>query len=165
MTFDLSYVNALSTGGVITPSFVPSDATVDFSVPSVTVPAHGTAFVDATITPASQPVTGQYGGYIAFTPRGGGPASRGAVRRIRGRLPDIQVLVSTRQQPLPACHQPDPGYLHRRWTRRLVSASASVSTRAIAPAVPYTLTGTDFPYFAMRFGHQARVDDRSTCTT
>ena len=55
VTYDLSFVNALSTGGVITPNFYGSDATVTFSAASVTVPAEGTATVTATI-----PTNGQY---------------------------------------------------------------------------------------------------------
>lgn len=73
VTYDLSYVNALSTGAnTFTPSFTTSDASVAFNVPSVTVPAGGSAWVTATITPPTGPVGGQYGGYIVFTPQGGG---------------------------------------------------------------------------------------------
>jgi len=73
VTYDLWYINALSTGGVITPSFYTSDATVEFSAPSVTVPAKGTATVTATINPATGPTYGQYGGHIVFTPKDDGP--------------------------------------------------------------------------------------------
>lgn len=72
VTYNLSYVNALSTGGLITPSFYTSDAQVNFSPASVSVPAKGDATVLATIVPASGPTYGQYGGYIVFTPQGGG---------------------------------------------------------------------------------------------
>ncbi len=37
VTYDLSYVNALSTGGVITPAFYSSDASVTFNRASVMV--------------------------------------------------------------------------------------------------------------------------------
>jgi subtilisin family serine protease len=72
VTYNLSFVNALSTGGVITPSFFTSDASVAFSaagapVTSITVPAKGSAAFEATITPATGPVNGQYGGYIVLT--------------------------------------------------------------------------------------------------
>ncbi len=43
ITYTLSFVNALSTGGTIAPSFFASDATVAFSKASITVPAHGEA--------------------------------------------------------------------------------------------------------------------------
>jgi len=69
VTYNLSYVNALSTGAnTFSPSFNLSDATVTFSTPSVTVPARSNrAAVDVTVTAASGPVGGQYGGYIVLT--------------------------------------------------------------------------------------------------
>jgi subtilisin family serine protease len=69
VTYNLSYVNALSTGAnTFTPSFHLSNATVAFSLPSVTVPAGSRrSAVDVTVTPASAPTGGQYGGYIVLT--------------------------------------------------------------------------------------------------
>ncbi len=68
VTYNLSSVNALSTGAnTFTPSFHGSDAGVAFSSPGVTVPAGGTATVNATITGASAPAGGLYGGYIVLT--------------------------------------------------------------------------------------------------
>ena len=72
VTYDLSYENALSTGGSIAPSFFLGSGSVAFSQASVTVPAGGTATVEATITPATGPSLGQYGGYIMLTPDGDG---------------------------------------------------------------------------------------------
>ena len=86
VTYALSSVNALSTGGVTTPSFFSSDASVTFSANSVTVPAGGSASVTATIKPATGPENGQYGGYIVFTPARRRPGVPGAVRGLRGRL-------------------------------------------------------------------------------
>ncbi len=76
VTYDLSYVNALSTGGVITPSFFASDATVAFSSASVTAPGNSRAAFTATINPATGPSQGQYGGYIVLTPTDGGRVFR-----------------------------------------------------------------------------------------
>jgi subtilisin family serine protease len=77
VTYDLSFINALSTGpNTFSPSFTTSNASVVFSTPSVTVPAGDTVSVTATINPATAPVLGQYGGYIVFTPRGGGQVYR-----------------------------------------------------------------------------------------
>jgi subtilisin family serine protease len=76
VTYDLSFVNALSTAGTNTVSYTTSNASVAFSSSSLTVPAGGSATVDATITPASAPDKAQYGGYIVFTPRGGGQVYR-----------------------------------------------------------------------------------------
>jgi hypothetical protein len=91
-TYNLSFVNALSTGGVITPSFFLSNASVTFSAPSVTVPAGGTASVDVTINPATGPVNGQYGGYIVFTPVGGGQTYRVPYAGFVGNYQGIQVF-------------------------------------------------------------------------
>ena len=72
VTYDLSYVNALSTSGsTFAPSFNLSDASVAFSSSSVTVPAQTKVTFTATITPASGPLKGVYGGYIVLTPQGG----------------------------------------------------------------------------------------------
>ncbi|WP_119315563.1 S8 family serine peptidase, partial [Calidithermus terrae] len=77
VTYDLSFANALSTGpNTFSPSFHLSNASVVFGAPSVTVPAGGTASVSVTIHPATAPVGGQYGGYVVFTPQGGGQAYR-----------------------------------------------------------------------------------------
>jgi hypothetical protein len=77
VTYDLSFVNALSTLGTFAPlGFYLSDASVGFSAPSVFVPAGGTASVQATIYPASGPDLGTYGGYIVLTPQGGGQVFR-----------------------------------------------------------------------------------------
>jgi minor extracellular serine protease Vpr len=68
VTYHLSSVNALSTGAnTFTPTFSLSDASVAFSAPSVVVPANGSATVTATITPASAPAGGVYGGYVVLT--------------------------------------------------------------------------------------------------
>jgi minor extracellular serine protease Vpr len=77
VTYDMSFVNALSTGGsTFTPGFFLGNASVAFNSSSVTVPAGGMATVEATITPANSPNLGQYGGYIVFTPQGGGAVYR-----------------------------------------------------------------------------------------
>jgi subtilisin family serine protease len=77
VTYDLSYVNALSTSGsTFAPSFNTSDASVSFSSSSINVPAQSKVTFDATITPASGPNRAQYGGYIVLTPQGGGQILR-----------------------------------------------------------------------------------------
>ena len=155
ITFDLSYVNALSTGGVIAPDFFPSDATVAFSTPSITVPAQGTALVNATITPASEPVNGQYGGYIVVTPRDGGAVSRVPFAGFVGDYQAIQVIVSTPNNTFPHVTSlvPDSCTLLDPATGECIGFGFYAGNGA---GVPYTMTGTDFPYFAMRLQHQAR---------
>jgi minor extracellular serine protease Vpr len=72
VTYDLSYVNALSTGGsTFAPTFNTSNASVAFSSPSVNVPAQSKVTFTATITPSTGPAKGVYGGYIVLTPQGG----------------------------------------------------------------------------------------------
>jgi minor extracellular serine protease Vpr len=154
ITFDLSYVNAISTGGVIAPDFFPSDATVAFSAPSITVPAQGTALVNATITPASEPVNGQYGGYIVIAPRGGGAVSRVPFAGFVGDYQAMPVIVSTPNNTFPHITSlvPDTCTL-------LDPAGECIGFGFYAgnnTGVPYTMTGIDFPYFAMRLQHQAR---------
>jgi len=92
MTYDLSYVNALSTGGINTPSYWDSDAGVAFSAPAVTVPAGTSAMVDVTVTPPSGPDKGLYGGYVVFTPQGGGQIYRVPFAGFVGDYQSIQVL-------------------------------------------------------------------------
>jgi minor extracellular serine protease Vpr len=77
VTYDMSFVNALSTGGsTFSPGFFLGNATVTFSSNSVTVPAGGNATVEATITPATGPNLGQYGGYLVFTDQSEGTVYR-----------------------------------------------------------------------------------------
>ena len=92
VTYDLSFVNALSTGGsTFSPGFSLSDASVDFDQPSVTVPAGGSASVRATIHPATGPNLGQYGGYIVLT-----ETSHGDVLRVpyAGFIGDYQAITA-----------------------------------------------------------------------
>ncbi len=139
VTYDLSYVNALSTGGIITPSFFLSDAGVTFSSPSLIVPANGTAAVDATISPATGPVNGQYGGYIVFTPQGGGPVYRVPYAGFVGDYQAIQVLVPTAN-----------GF---PWLAKL---SGSSYLKQASGAI-YSMTSGDIPYFLVHLDHQSRL--------
>jgi subtilisin family serine protease len=95
VTYNLSSVNALSTVGVIAPTFSTSDASVAFSAPSVTVPAGGSATVTATITPATGPTNGQYGGYIVLTPQGGGQVYRVPYAGFVGDYQGITVMTNS----------------------------------------------------------------------
>ena len=79
ITYDLSHQAALATSGsTFAPATFTSAATVTFGAPSVIVPAGGTATANVTI---SRPNFGDankrvYGGYIRFTPQGGGQVLR-----------------------------------------------------------------------------------------
>ena len=135
VTYDMSYVNALSTGGVITPSFFLSNAAVGFSAASFTVPAGGTATVDATITPATSPTYGQYGGYIVFTPQGGGQVYRVPFAGFVGDYQGIQVLTSG---TFPALG----------WTPNGVNFGLAGAGDI------FTMQGFDMPYLLVHFDHQ-----------
>lgn len=139
VTYDLSYVNALSTGGIITPAFFGSDATVDFSAASVTVQAGRKATVLATITPATGPVNGQYGGYIVLTPQGGGQTYRVPFAGFVGDYQGIQILTPT------ANNFP--------WLA--ISFMGDFYGPVTGPADwVYTMEGEDVPWFLVHFDHQ-----------
>jgi subtilisin family serine protease len=140
VTYDLSFVNALSTGGVITPSFEDSDASVDFSVPTVTVPAGGTSTVSATINPATYPTFGQYGGYIIFTPETAGQIYRVPFAGFVGDYQGIQVLTSGGY-----------GFPALGW-------SPDGANFGFAGAGDtFSMQGYDIPFFLVHFDHQARA--------
>jgi subtilisin family serine protease len=73
VTYDLSHVEAIGTGPETFPplSFWLPETQVVFSANSVTVPAHGSATVNVTITADPNedniPTGGLYGGYLVFT--------------------------------------------------------------------------------------------------
>lgn len=137
VTYRLSYVNALSTGGVITPTFNLSDASVAFSNDQLTVPAGGTTTVEATIKPATGPVNGQYGGYIVFTPEAEGQVYRIPFAGFVGDYQGIQVLTPTANQ-FP-------------WLAKLNGTSFS----RCGDGCSYTMQGDDVPWFLLHFDHHA----------
>ncbi|MCF4008440.1 Fn3-like domain-containing protein [Rheinheimera sp. UJ63] len=138
VTYQLSAVNALSTGGVITPTFFGSDASVTFSSNNLTVPANSSATVDATINPATGPVNGQYGGYIVFTPEQAGQVYRVPFAGFVGDYQGIQVLTPTGN-----------GF---PWLAKLGGGFFS----NCAAACSYTMQGDDVPWFLLHFDHHAR---------
>lgn len=139
--YDLSYVNALSSGAnTFVPSFFVSTAAVTFSSPSVTVPAGGVATVDATITPPDSPTNGQYGGYVVLTPQGGGQVYRVPFAGYIGDYQARQVLTPTVYGfPL------------------LAKTTDGTSFGNNAAAVPYTMVGFDIPFFLAHLDHQSRM--------
>jgi subtilisin family serine protease len=140
VTYDLSYVNALSTGSnTFAPSFFVGAAMVSFDTASVTVPAAGTATVTATITPPAEPMGGQYGGYIVFTPQSGGPDYRVPFAGYIGDYQARLVLVPTVNE-FP-------------WLAQLVGSSYFNRP----DGATYTMTGNDIPFFLVHFDHQSRL--------
>jgi minor extracellular serine protease Vpr len=139
VTYDLTFVNALSTGGsTFAPGFFLGNASVAFGASSVTVPANSSAVVEATINPAVSPNMGQYGGYIVFTPRGGGAVLRVPYAGFVGDYQSIQVLTPT-------------GNVFP-WLAKL---SGGFFTNQPAGAT-YTMEGDDIAYFLVHLDHQSR---------
>ncbi|WP_328591657.1 S8 family serine peptidase [Occultella glacieicola] len=67
LTYDLTFEDAVSTGGApYNPSFYWAESTVDMPA-SVTVPAGGSVEIDVSITPSADLELAQYGGYISLT--------------------------------------------------------------------------------------------------
>jgi minor extracellular serine protease Vpr len=94
VTYTLSYENALSVVDTFAPDFWESDAAVTFNSSSITVRGGKSAVIKATITPATEPEQGQYGGYILIT------GSDGSVERVPfagfvGDYQSIQAITTT----------------------------------------------------------------------
>ena len=94
VTYDLSHQPAAGTTNTFAPVAYSTDyASASFSSPSVVVPGNGSASVNVTITPnAAMPNKGVYGGYIKFTPQGGGQEYRVPYAGFKGDYQSIQVL-------------------------------------------------------------------------
>ena len=141
VTYDMSYVNAVSTSGVMTiDGFWLCDDFVSFSTDSVTIPAHDTAELTATIFPASYPEYGQYGGYIVFTPQEGGQVYRVPYAGFVGDYQGIEVLTPTPY-----------GFPALGWT------PDGSSFGFAAPRQVFTMAGFDMPYLLVHFEHQPRT--------
>ena len=143
VTYNLSSVNAVSTGPATNPAhtFHVSDAVVGFSAGSVVVPASGSATVGVTITPASVPAGGQYGGYVVLTDA----ADASKVFRVpfAGYIGDYQA----RQVLVPTAN----GF---PWLAK-TSNGSTFSSNNVALA-PYSMIGFDIPYFTVHLDHQSR---------
>lgn len=152
VTYNLSYVNAVSTGGVMTPSFFGSNASVAFSASSVTAPAGGSASVTATINPATGPVNGQYGGYIVFTPQGGGQVYRVPFAGFVGDYQSITALT-----PGGAPNFPRLGFLAT--CTRFVDLDCTMGGNYGLLSGPATFSMTDGfnrPYILIHLDHQVQ---------
>jgi minor extracellular serine protease Vpr len=142
VVYDLSYENALSTGGVITPDFYLSDAYVEFNKTSVTLPPGRTANVQVTIYPATEPKYGLYGGYIVFTPRNNGQVYRVPFAGFVGDYQGIEVLTPTPY-----------GF---PWLAILYEGSYYGPVTGPEDWV-YTMVGEDIPHFLVHLEHQSQV--------
>lgn len=140
VTYTATYVNALSTGSnTFTPTFHTSDASVSFNVPSVTLAAGASANINATITAATTPTGGQYGGYLVFTPDDGGAVLRVPFAGYIGDYQARQVLTPTAN-----------GF---PWLAKFNGASYTNQPGGAS----YTMSGNDIPYFPVHLNHHARI--------
>ena len=154
VTYDLSHEPAAGTTNTHAPVAYSTDfASVSFSSPSVMVPRNGRGIVDVTITPnPAMPDKGVYGGYIKFTPRGGGQEYRVPYAGFKGDYQSIQVLTAgfPLLGRLAACNQ--PGILRG-------SECFGGGSYDLPPAAdPFTfVTGlNETPMFLVHLDHQAR---------
>jgi minor extracellular serine protease Vpr len=142
ITYDLTYENTISVAGTFAQSFFRSDATVTFSRNPVTVRSHEEAEVKVTVTPPTGPDKGQYGGYVVFTPRGGGQVLRVPYAGFVGDYQSIQVLAPTPY-----------GF---PWL------AGSYLGEYYGPVTGpadwyYTMVGEDIPFFLVHFDHPSRL--------
>ena len=149
VTYALSHRGALTTGGATNaPTLFGPVSNATFSVPSVTVPAGGSASFDVTISPIIDPLLNraQYGGYVILTPTGGAPL-RVPYAGFEGDYQSITVLTPTNCS-LPALAKVGG------------SSPCTVGTLAGFTKQPagasYSLKGNDFPRILTHFEHQAR---------
>jgi hypothetical protein len=140
VTYDLSHTTALATGPTtFTPSFLLAPASVAFGAASVTVPAGGTANVEVTIDAhPGLPDRSQYGGYVVFTPQGGGQTYRVPFAGLKGDYQSFTVLA-----PTPV------GF---PWLAKL-SGGFFINQPGGAT---FTLAGGDLPYVLVHLDHQCR---------
>jgi hypothetical protein len=142
VTYDVSHLPALSNGpNTFAPTFTTGFASVSFSAPSVTVPAGGSATVDVTITAnAALANKSQYGGFIKFTPQGGGQAYTVPYAGFKGDYQSIQVITPTSY-----------GF---PWLAAVVNGFyAPLET---TEDWTFTMQGADVPYFLFHLDHQSR---------
>ncbi len=141
VTFTLGHTPAVATGGsTFVPQFFGNAATISFSVPTLTVPAGGTATVDVTFAaPAGLPDRSQFGGWVVFTPDGGGKALRVPYAAFKGDYQSITYLVPT------ASNYP-------RVAKQLPNGTFTPQPEG----VPFTLKDGDMPFIQVHLEHQAR---------
>ena len=159
ITYNLSFVNGISvvniatvsdytTGTFYNQAFYTSNGTVTFAAPFVVVPAGATATVTATITPPTGPDKGHYGGYLVFTPSGGGTTLRVPYAGFIGNYQSLPVLTPTSGN---AAGTSLP--LSLPWLAKLVGTSYVQQTAGSI----FSMAGSDVPIFLVHFDYQSRL--------
>lgn len=141
VTYDLQHQPALSTGpNEFTVAAQTGFASVQFDVPSVTVPAGGSATVTVTITAnAALAQRAIYGGYIVFAPQGGGQKLRVPYAGMKGDYQSVPILTSGGIYGFP-------------W---LASRSGTTYSKK-AEGTVFTMANGDIPWLAVHLDHQVR---------
>jgi minor extracellular serine protease Vpr len=155
ITYDLSSVTTVGTGpstaaGTVYPfnfSYLRGTNTATFSVPSVTVPAGGTAMVGVTVQAGAWPDRSLYGGYVVLAPRAGGVTLRVPYVGFKGDYQSLAVLTGA-SCGLPAVFQIKAGSADP-------CLGPGISRLGAAGAV-FTLRGSDFPILLFHLNHQVR---------
>jgi subtilisin family serine protease len=140
VTLDLTHDPANSvTGTTWTPTQVATNpAMMSFSAPSITVPAGGSATVDVTITAdAALADASLYGGWVTFTPEGGGTALHVPYQGWKGNYHSVVVLTPTAK-----------GY---PWLVRATAPTTNLPTGGT-----FTLENGDNPAIVVHLDHFAR---------
>ena len=142
VTYDLSFAEAIATTGIVTvDDYWLFGTWVDFDQPSVTVNPGETATVTATIYPPAYPDTSIYGGYIYFTPQGGGQEYSVPFAGYVGDYQAIQGMA--------------PGAYGMPWMAYLDGGFYNFYS---GPADwTFTLEGEDLPYLLVHFDHQVEL--------
>jgi hypothetical protein len=136
VTYDVWHEPALAVVGTFAPSFWTAFATVILTDTIVTVPAGGSATVEAGIYPPSGPDHAQYGGYIVFSPQGGGQTYRVPYAGFVGDYQSIQAIAPT-VYGFPWLSQVVGGFFENR-----------------PDGGTFTLVGDDLPYILLHLDHQ-----------
>ena len=148
VTYDLAHVAGVAagpntqTGTSYAPSGIfDAPASVAFSAPSVSVPAGGTANVSVTIdaNPAL-PNRALYGGYLTFTPQGGGASYSVPFAGFKGDYQSTQVVTPTAR-----------GF---PWLAQQVQVGGSFFNRP--NGATYTMQGVDVPQVLLHLDHPSR---------
>ncbi|WP_227978562.1 S8 family serine peptidase [Deinococcus terrestris] len=134
VTYTVSHQGALTSRGNYMVSALAPSAAVSFSTSSVTVPAGGSAQVTATITP-NGPDLSVYGGYLVFTPQGGGTTLRVPYAGFQGDYQKLPVL---------------------NGTKTMARSLGGGSYQPIAAPTTFTMKDGDYPYFLFHLDHFAR---------
>jgi minor extracellular serine protease Vpr len=148
VTYDLSARTAISPypNTSAWPNSFGFDAfeeTTTFSSPSITVPAGGTASVNASVVlDAATPDGELYGGYIQLTPHGGGDVLTVPFAGYKGDYQAQHVLTPVGTTGYP-------------WLASL-NAAGTDFTRITSAGHTFTLTGNDFPFLLFHLNIPAR---------